>query len=642
MSSTRAFEIPQSVKAASVKARFRAAVDQPKGASAPSVKDDLLARIGTDRKHDISDGLPITIDVFPDFRWILMCLMYYANVYYSTIDIKNRSKTSPATIVLYFLSILYAHLLVSDLFLRNTPSFWASQFMNESYRREYLEFLLSLPVPEILMKFIETLTTTNDPRRPHVQYCPTAAAFSIYHDYGRFFPVSIFAIAHNSAASVKASSSLDESLYNFYETQFMTATPIGRFFGQLLATNSAVNNYDSKLMQSLLALFNPLIERSIQRRNTLAPTPVQMFNFTSKADANPYILLLHATDVDISEMQTINESVAASLSTILPMKGQLGTLYDSLNGLDIQRHGYSSYALPTWHAGTVAKPSVKKPLTHQNAKQRAVTLKFLQPNTPNNNTILKFPDPASVIDQVLYLVKKNTKADNFPDPTTDHRLFHAIYDVNPRIRILDPYDTNVSGLSSVIYCGLIIESLELDGSIVLQPDAESSLDEENSQVLQSAIPLQAIVRASVYSGLDAQLPITIVQRVQTVYHSQKASAILYDSGENRLGLFDKAVSEPIPTVLPSFRIREHTSWFSRMFNHVNFKTTAPSVENEETDTRIPDGFILAWSPYRYVSRTWKASAQADTTYMLLNLRTNFGMNVPLSEIAHPNTVIPIN
>nr|QOI17262.1 capsid protein [Caloscypha fulgens partitivirus 9] len=638
MSTTRAFEIPSSVKAASVKARFRAATEQPKGASTPSVKDDLLQRIGTDRKHDISDGLPITIDVFPDFRWILMSLMYYANVYYSTIDIKNRSKTSPATITVYFLTILYAHLLVSDLFLRNTPSYWASQFMNESFRRDYLEFLLGLPVPEILMKFIETLTTTNDPRRPHVQYCPSAAGFGYYHDFGRYFPVSIFVHAHNSAATVKASASLDESLQAFYRIKVTSNMSIGNFFGQLMESN----NLDSKLNQSFLALFNPIIERSIQRRNTLAPTPISSYEFNSTADFNPYVHLLHCTDIDTSEMQTICESVSVALSTILPMKGQLGTLYDSLNGLDIQRHAYSSYALPTWHATSISAQVTKTSPTHQNVKERAVSLKFLQTFTPANSTTLKYPTDASTIDTLLYLVKKVTKTDNFPDPSTDHRKFHPIYDVSPRLRVLDPYDTNVSGLSSVIYCGLIIESLELDGSIVIQPDTDSSLDEENSQVLQSAVPLQAILRSTSFLGTTHTTAVHAVQRTITTSHSQKASAILYDAGESRLGVFDTSVDEPVPASLPSFRIRENTSWFTRMYNHINYKTSAPGESTDDTGTRVPNGTIVAWSPYRYVSRTWTAKDQSSHVYMLLNLRTIFGMNIPLSEIAHPNTVIPIN
>jgi hypothetical protein len=642
MSTTKAFEIPTSVKAAAIKKRFQASTDQPKGAPTPLVKDDLINRIGTDRKHDISDGLPLTIDTQPDFRWVLMTLMYYSNLFYSTIDVKNRSKTSPMTICMYFLIIVHAHLLVSDLHLRHTPSFWANQFMNDSSRREYYEFLLALPVPDILMKFIETLTETKDPRRPLIQACPSFAAFSLYHDLGRFFPPTIFLQAHTLAATVSVRGDTDSVLGKLFDSVSYGTTKIGNLFGQHITASTNILDYSSKLIQSFYSLYNPVVERSLQRRNSFAPTPCTPYSETDKASFNPYICALHATDNDISEMTTVLESVATALSSVLTFKGQLGTLYDSLQGLDIWRHGYSSFSLMTWHNLTIGTPSSTKAIKVQNHKERAATLKFLQPIKPTNTKTLKYPDDASTIDTLLYLVKKVTKTENFPDPDTDFRLFSPRFDVSPRVRILDPYDLNVSTLSSVVYTGLIIETLEVDGSIVLQPDVDSTLDECNSQVLQSAVPLSTVRRATDL-GLSADSSaVNAVQRVQHLHTSQKASISLYDAGEHRLGVFDTKVDEDIPTTLPAFRIREHTSWFSRMYNVISFKTTSPEAQSEDTSPRVPHGTLVVWSPYRYVSQTWTKSSQASSTYMILNFRTVYGMNVPLTEIAHPSDLIPIN
>lgn len=639
---TKTFEIPASVKAANIKRRFQPATEQPKGAPTPAVKDDLINRIGTANKHDVSDGLSLTVDVFPDFRWILMSLMYYSSVFYSSIDIKNRSKTSPLTVCMYFLVLLHAHLLVSDLFLRHTPSFWANQFMNDSSRREYLEFILALPVPDILMKFIEALTTTSDPRRPQIQVCATAAGFSFFHDFGRFFSPVSFLQAHTLSATVSARGDTEAVISKFFDMTAFGNTKNGSIFGQHLSCPSHTLDYSSKLMQSFTALFNPVIERSIQRRNTLAPTYVTPFAPTDKARFNPYIVLLHATSNDISEMQTVLESVSAALSSVLSFKGQLGSIYDNLQGLDILRHGYSSFALPTWHNGTISIPTASKPIKVQNHRDRASTLKFLQPFTPENATDLRYPSDESTINKILYLVKKVTKTDNFPSHD-DFRTFHPRYDVNPRLRVLDPYDLNVSTLSSVIHTGLIIESLEVDGSIVLQPDVDSTLDECNSQLLQSAVPLHSIRRATSFTGNgNFHSRVDAINRVQHLHASQKASISLYDAGENRLGVFDLKVDEPIPTELPAFRVREHTSWFSRMYNVIAYKTTSPESSTDDTATRVSPGSVIAWSPYRYVSQSWKPDAQASNAFMLLNWRTVYGMNVPLAEIAHPSDLIPIN
>lgn len=639
---TKTFEIPASVKATAIKRRFLPASDQPKGAPSPSVQDDLINRIGTDNRHDISDGLPLTLDVFPDFRWILMALMYYSNVYYSSIDIKNRSKTSPLTVCMYFLVLVHAHLLVSDLFLRHTPSSWANHFMNDSSRREYLEFLLALPVPTVLKKFLDTLTETKDPRRPHVQVCSTAAGFSLSHDFGRFFSPVSFLQAHTLAATVSARGDTDSVLSTFYSKEFASGLLNGQVFGQHLNSTANVLDYASKLAQSFAALFNPVIERSIQRRNSFAPTPVTRYEFTDKSDFNPYILMLHATDNDISEMQSVLESVSAALSNVLPFSGQLGALYDNMQGLDILRHGYSTFALPTWHYGAVSIPSATRRLKTQNHKERASTLKFLQSVTVKNDKDTKYPTDDGTINKILYLVKKVTKSENFPDPAKDFRLFSPRYDVNPRVRILDPYDLNVSSLSSVVYAGLIIESLEIDGSIVLHPDVDATLDECNSQVLQSAVPLSHVRRATSFTGSATTTAVDAINRVIHQHSSQKAALSLYDAGEHRIGTFDDKVAEDIPQDLPGFRTREHTSWFSRMFNVLAFKTTSPESTVDDTTVHAAHGSLICWSPYRYVSQSWTKGTQAPHVYMLLNWRTNYGMNVPLAEIAHPSDLLPIN
>jgi hypothetical protein len=645
MSTTKGFEIPTASKAAAVKRRFHPATEQPKGSSSPSQKDDLITRIGTDKKHDISDGLALTLDVIPDFRWILMAIIYYANVYYSTIDIKNRSKTSPATIVFYFMSVIYAHLLISDLYLRDSPSYWANDFMNDAARREFLEFLLAMPVPEILIKFIETLTATSDPRRPHIKVIPTLAGYSHHHDFGRFFPISIFGHMHNISATLRASSSTETAWNMLFKFQPITNMSVGSLFSQHISppTGSNTISYGSKFFQSLESLFNPLIERSIQRRNTFASTPMHPMTpaATDIKKFNPYVLALNCDSDNLLETQTILESVISSLLMILPFKGQIGTLYENLSGLDILRHGYSSYALPTWTNGTNTDCSSTVTETVNSHSKHATFIWFLQPFTVANTTDLKYPDPDSTINKLLYLVKKVTKTENFPDPKSDFRLFNGNNDVTPRIRILDPYDINVSSLSSVIYCGLIIESLEIDGSVVPHPDTDATLDDDNSQALQSALPLR-IIRRGTSIQRSATMRIDTELRHITVSDSQKAATFKTDLGEHRLGTFDAKVDHAIPAELPFFRIREHTSWFSRMSNVIAFKTKTRDTHSDDTDTHVEYGSVILWSPFRYVTRTWTPLTYSDDTYMISNFRTLYGTNVPLTEIAHPLSLLPIN
>jgi len=175
-------------------------------------------------------------------------------------------------------------------------------------------------------------------------------------------------------------------------------------------------------------------------------------------------------------------------------------------------------------------------------------------------------------------------------------------------------------------CGLIIETTEIDGFMVPQPNPSSSLNEENAQYQQSCVPYSAIIPGTTTST-------QVRHREVTSDDFQKVSISFYDMTTNRLPQFDASVAEAtIPATLDGFSRVEHIGWLEAAWSMTGFKTG-----NRQT-VKIPKNFIRAWSPYRYV--LGPARPNHDNTYMLLNLRTIFGTNPTLAETRHPSTIIP--
>jgi hypothetical protein len=78
----------------------------------------------------------------------------------------------------------------------------------------------------------------------------------------------------------------------------------------------------------------------------------------------------------------------------------------------------------------------------------------------------------------------------------DYEIFDPDVDVTPRVRYFDPFDSTVSKLVSTIAAGHRIETLETDGLSIPLPNLNASLRTDNSQILQSALPLSVIKTAN--------------------------------------------------------------------------------------------------------------------------------------------------
>jgi hypothetical protein len=646
---TKAFDVTAKSKANNLGTRFADKLSTITGAPTPTVKDDLLSRMNVDRKNDISEGNSATIDVQPSFVPILMSLIYYASIWYPQIEQKQFGKVTPSTLVAYFLALLYGHLLVCDYYIRSSPSRYASDFVSTPSRLRFLEFLLNLPVPDFLVKFFIALTPTSDPRRTLIDLIPTLAGYSHHHDFGRYFPISIFLHGHDFAARTRQNEDPELLLHRFLQTQLTDnpATYIGNYFGADLVKDNNSVSYTSQLYQAIVSMFNPAVLRSLSQRIVYSRIPQDVIDLSTD-QYNPYILLLNTHDEMISEMTTFLESVSTAFSTVSKMSGVLGSQYSGLSGINIMIHGYAPYALPTWHSGSVSVPKDKGKYLELGPTKAAKALNFLQPWKTTSHPTLTYPDDDKNLDKDLYLIHKDDE-DNFPSEDI-WSTFVAPDDSSPRVRIFDPYNYDPSTFFSPILNGLVIESRELDGFTVPHVNTLSALDDENSQFLQSAIPISHIRYSTSFNGLISH---EVIERAIHDSSSQPVSPALYDMTQNWLPRFNKETWDLKVTPLFGFEIKEGFSLFTRAFSKFGFTTKSLDNKTDSTsEPNIAEDHVLLWSPYRYVAPTLgrlklpRSKPHMDlfhqSIYMLADFRPIYGTNVTLAEVNHFLETIPIN
>jgi hypothetical protein len=622
MVQTRAFEIKNSDKLQKFAEKFERPPPATDDAPQPKVKASIFDEMAIDENLDSDTGPTVTLDVVPDFRFILLTICFYVMRLYPTLEQKNRPLLTPSSLVSYCLFLTYGFMLTSDAYGRHTRSAFATRFLNEDDNKQLHEALLRAYIPPFMLEILHGLTPTVDPRRPGVEYIATFAGSLFTTDFGRIFPARIFLIAHHMSASTRSNMDPDDIIANWLDHEVLTfgtnQVKVANFFGAMITGHGTYVNY---LYETVTSLFNPVTGRFLQSRPTFQRTETYTPNFSGYNEINPYELYLSSDAENSTIITKFIREMSVIVKSDLSATFQLGAVFSDLGGIQITTHGYSPMALPTWHYNSTDKSKQNK-LTPTKFAQ---VVKFLQPQTFAATGKPKYPDDDKTITKVLYLVKKIASHDTATDPDTVI-TFNTRDHVAPRIRCLNPYVSSEQALSYTLITGLIIEHYSIDGTSVPMPNHLSSLQEENAQFLQSALPLKKVHRGSSQHGVLA------INRSITEDKAQKVSFDLYDLAMNRLPYFDQESGDAVPTSLPGFEATEHVGYFARAFSKFGFKIgTLPN---------IADHSIPVWSPYRYVNARGRTLPTAENTFMLVNFRTLYGTSVPLIQVNHPSKAIP--
>jgi len=626
MATTRAFDIVNSDKLNTLSKKYAKPESAPDSAPQPPPKNDLFDRLNIEQKIQLDTGFDATIDVQPDFRFIVLALIFHVNKLYLTLEQKNRPLLTPPSLLAYCLYLVYGFFLVCDKYGRHAPSPHAREFLNDTDGNQVLEVLLRSYIPSFLVDILRGLAPTVLPRRPGIEFVPTFAGFSFEHDFGRFIPPQVFSIAHSIAASTRSNADPDQILSSWFESSIITSgntnIQIGHFLG------AGINNsgrYENWFQSACIGVFNPVVLRSLSQRPTFQRI-AHTAHSSLPAHTNPYELNLNADSNNASNTMMFLESMSDLVKSDLSASYQLGGIFSVVSGINIVTHAYSDYSLPTWHRLPLGKHDVSK-----TPKDFAASISFMNGDMKDNKTSLPFPTDVSTIHELLYLVK-NKPYDSTEDPDKIV-TFNSRYHIHNQWRLFDPFDYLPSKFAFPIICGLLIETLSIDGFSVPHPNLRSSLREENSQVLQSAVRLDDIR----YASQNTAHP--VVQRTVTRDDKQKASISLFDLARNRLPTFASTIADAAaPTTMFGFSVSGNIFRSGRMSSKAGYRVNG-------NGSTLPAHTLTAWSSYRYISPNTKrvdrdTALDEKKVYFLLDFRTVFGTDVTLAQTEHGSKLIP--
>jgi hypothetical protein len=603
------------------------------------------------------------VDVLPNFLPIISYCMYHATLFYPLMESRNHAKLSVPTLTAYFMSLIYAHFLASDCFLRPSSSFYADKFLENNKQKEFLNFLLSLPLPDFLTPILDQFTISSSPRRNNVVFCPSAAGYSYHHHFGRIFPINFLTVIHDVAAETSSRTDINLVLAEYLDTTLVhisnetdasTPVPFDLRPSNLLATSfkasstSAATRLNNKFNQMFTSIFNPVLLRALQQKVSLAPVNLSAPTFAT-ATHSPYEFMFSLTKNNIPELRVLLESVAANFKGVISCKSDLAAHYSNLSGTTIFNHGYSTFALPTFHHQTNATPTTSrmKPIAPSDF---AAALNFLQTLTVTASSAAALKRPTctkSSSDNVDYthslLLISDTDfpsdQDDIIPALSDVHQYDDDYDLYPTVSVFNPFEDSSVDAYLTTLSGKVIESFELAASVVLHPNTDNQIGIENSTFLTSAVQLKFSIRATSFSGRSS---LSILDRPRIEQQRPAAVSLFYDPSRLLLPYFTPTISLPLISGLPfGFTPLNSVSWSSKVQSFLGFKVNAslsglPSSEKEQEPAHTPEHHTIVWSPYTYVSPSLEDTDNTKTlesrVYFITNLRTIFGHDVTMTEV----------
>jgi len=428
---------------------------------------------------------------------------------------------------------------------------------------------------------------------------------------------------------------------------------------------SILNNKPTQAFQSL---FNPVLLRAYQQKQTFAPVHLKPFTYDSW-NFNPYLCFLSMEHKNIHELQSLFTSVASTFKGSIKCSSDLAGIYKNLSGISTLVHGYAAFALPTWHASPAVNTTATKPSRLETEdfaqliafKQRDDTSQY-RPQANKRPVCETTPDHPVIIQTDSVLIDDA----KFPDDAlnrnpTDYFLmkYSDEFDLYPDVRVLNFAEEDTISAWLTTLCGMIIESDELEASTVLQPNVLVELGIENAQFLGSAIPLRHVRPATHYKVITTR-PSTYSDRFpvairDTVTASSPPAATLFRSTSRVILPFVVTNNRYLGLSRLNYGLHhEHNTTFSQIYQtFFGFKVNAhtnrahnPAI-NEPPNT--PYARLQVWSPYIYMSPSFDEEWDDDSIesemkkiFFITNLRTFFGTDPSLIEIAHPLSAMPIS
>jgi hypothetical protein len=610
---------------AAIAKKFAPVVLQDDDTPVPPANADYFGRMQLPTNVELDSGNYHTIDVQPDFRFILNYIMYHVTALAPELNFKGHPYFSPLSYIGYCLQLVYAHLLACDSTFRATKSYHAARFNTDQERKDLYDLLLSARVPTFLSDLLLELSPVYDPRRNNLQFVPTLAGHSFEHDFGRTPPPSMFYAAHHLLASTRTNKDPNDVVDDCMGLSVLDVNGTEYKISNYMGTWYATGHHDNWFNRDFLSFFNPLVGRFLTQRPTFARMHFELEVLNPNGTTSPYQAYLLASDENVSLTTTVVTALSTFVQANDPKAPQLGSILATVSGTLLLSYSIEPPTLPTWTAATYKQEEDPSDVTDATF---ASDHRFLV-DEPKFTKSLTYPDDDKSLLKQWFHVHKN-KHDKKKTPFK-HLLFNVRYHLNPYVLYFQPYDVSPSSLGLTIACGIKIEHGDISGFAIPIEQPESSLDDNNAQILQSAIRL-SLVKPVNNMANHADNLVTIQVRDPLDRSSQGIMAIFRSIAKNIFPYLDNENVADDDTAVPTdIGLTSETAHYS--FNR-GFNVKAGSSARP---TKVKHDIYL-WSSYRYVFKHKNASP--DDIAMFATMRTFYGTNVTLSRSKNPSLLIP--
>lgn len=479
----------------------------------------------------------------------------------------------------------------------------------------------------------------------------------------------MFTNIHDLAAETASNTSPAEVLVRYFSRNLYSirnprqgvnrfdASP-AHFLGTFFQSGGNHSSYSSKLEQMFQAVFNPVLFRDYQRRQTLASVAIRAQSYPSRF-MNFYDLVFSASPANLSEFRVVFQSIASSMSGNVKCPGDLASFFKSFSGQSILIHGYSTFQLPTWHHSAItfpttafARPSRVSPDDFSSA------VRFLR--TPAVPTLVAATQPTGVcqtdrthrvittFNSALNRLRTDNSATPLPSFADDFVIFDESRHLFPPVYVFEPSGSTVDCWQATAF-GMVIESFDIDGTVVAHPNTELSLGIENSWFADSSIRLNMTYWSIMFDTTAATSFARALKRVVSPRQTRfPATTLLVDRTSIPLPRYNaNIVAQPSAAhAFPGLTESTGWNWHSFALRFLGMRTVDRRSATL-TEDAIPgaDRQLLVWSPYTYVGvegdNNFAAAYDESAVYFITNLRTIFGSDVPLIKVANGLESMPI-
>nr|QDW81312.1 coat protein [Rhizoctonia solani partitivirus 6] len=617
-------------------------------AAPSSIAPVLLSRLAPERNTDSNSGALFTLEIVPDFRYILLSWLFSLSRNMPNSVYLSSPFASPPSIIGYTITMLVAMLYHTDAAHLQVPSQAAQSIMNDALMSRFFDSLLDLPVPDFAHNEFESLRAFLPDDIPNLVVLCSLSTSTYLHDFGRHFSANIFFLAHNLLAGLPGNTSTANLRQQFYTATVNRVTlpnganvliSPGQLFGRINGTETTSN----WLSERIDALINAMAIRAVNTNNVVAQIQFPTDTVVTIDDYNPYTFLTALSPESYVSVSSAMSNLSEWVSTTFPASKTL-RFYMQAGSSESINHLLYNAALPTWNTETLGKvdeskfapgcPPMQSITDLATANHFLVSPQVPNPPTTTNTNVFDYALalPASTpptLRPAYALLQTKTKR---PTPTDyvdpiNYTVFNVNQHVFPNMYIFAPYAQGSGSLGPVITSGKVIESGDISGIMTPVPSPSTGLYYENCQYFSGAIRINrtsyAFFDSVAYHHLQAPIPRTSLN-----------GPIAFFRG------FLQGLRLPLISAGPVFAPSVDTSDESRIAPGATLATHATNIPQTinvygtdlDNDLSLHGDILFKlWSSVRFRHHT----PRGPVIYVLPTVRHIFGARVPVHGTVHP-------